>query len=390
MVANLRGAAAVVGVGQLPWFKRGTSPDTELKMAVKAVLAAAEDANMDPRDIDGFVSWGSEQNAGQNMMSALGTKELRYGALVWTHGGGSAGSLNLAAQAIATGQAEAVVVIRAMAEKGGASRLSKAVYQGVEPPHERVNGMAIPAHTFAMRASRMFEREGLPRQAVQNYVQACYYHASRNPSAFSYGTSFDETIYNASACPVEPLHLYDNSRENDGAIALLLVSAERAKNFHDKPAYLLSAPMGRYGGDNAKDMVDPDGKPTAGFRSVAKRCWAESGYQPSDVDVAQFYTNASTAGINAMIDHGFCDWSNVGEFLRLDNIIAPNGGLPINTAGGDLADGFIHGAGNNAEAVRQIRGTSSNQVIGANLSLASGGPYCHFVSTALFGSEETL
>lgn len=65
--------------------------------------------------------------------------------------------------------------------------------------------------------------------------------------------------------------------------------------------------------------------------------------------MAQFYTNASSAVVNAIIDHGFCTWEDVGEFIRFENLIAPDGRLPINAAGGDLADGFIHGAGNNAE-----------------------------------------
>ena len=76
----------------------------------------------------------------------------------------------------------------------------------------------------------------------------------------------------------------------------------------------------------------------------------------------QVYSNSSTAAVNGIIDHGFCTWDNVRDVVRYDNLIAPSGGLPLNTAGGDLADGFLHGAGNNIEALRQIRGTSSNQV----------------------------
>ena len=80
----------------------------------------------------------------------------------------------------------------------------------------------------------------------------------------------------------------------------------------------------------------------------------------------------------------------MGEFVRFENLIAPDGGLPINTAGGDLADGFIHGAGNNAEAVRQIRGTSPNQVPGARVSMVCSGPMVTPVSSSIFGSAEAL
>ena len=106
--------------------------------------------------------------------------------------------------------------------------------------------------------------------------------------------------------------------------------------------------------------------------------------------MVQVYTNASTAAVNGLIDHGFCTWDDVGEVVRFENLIAPHGGLPVNTAGGDLADGFLHGAGNNIEAVRQIRGTSANQVPDANLSLVTGGPTDYFVSTALLGSAATV
>ncbi len=113
----LRGTTAVVGIGQTPFYKRGTSGQPALKLALRAIVAACDDAGIDPADIDGFVSYGAERNDGQ-MMPALNTKELRFGALVWTHGGGIPGALGLAATAIVTGQAEVVAVYRAMSETG--------------------------------------------------------------------------------------------------------------------------------------------------------------------------------------------------------------------------------------------------------------------------------
>lgn len=389
-MSMMRGRTAIVGVGQTPWYKRATAPDPELKLAMRAVVGAADDAGIDPRDIDGFVSWGSEKNAGQLMMSGLGTRELKYGALMWIHGGGSSGAIGLAAQAIATEQAEIVVVIRAMAEKGSDSRLMTAVWQGINPPFQRVHGMSAPAQNFAMGASRLLEGDGLPRSAMWALVQASYFHASRNPNAYGRQADLDLETYEESRSPAEPLHLFDNSRENDCAIALILTSAERAKDLKQKPAYVLASTMGRYGGRDIGHSQGPDGRTTAGFRSAADRLWKQSGYGPADVDVAQIYTNASSAAVNAIIDHGFCSWDDVGEFMQFDNIVAPGGALPFNTAGGDLADGFIHGAGNNAEAVRQIRGTSPNQVPDATLSLVCGGPNDHFVSTTLLGSEDAL
>jgi acetyl-CoA acetyltransferase len=123
---------------------------------------------------------------------------------------------------------------------------------------------------------------------------------------------------------------------------------------------------------------------------VARRLWAESGYGPSDVDVVQVYENMTGMGVAALIDHGFCTPETAGEVLTLENLIAPGGGLPVNTSGGNLAEGFIHGMSLVAEAVRQIRGTSTNQVPGASLSLMTGGPGDPLVSSALFATQERL
>src|SRR4029078_9224290 len=90
--------------------------------------AACEHSGSHPSEIDGLVSYGSERNDGQRLMPALGTKELRFDALVWSHGGGIPGAVGLAASAIVAEQAEVVVVYRAMAEAYG-RRLRVAVNQ---------------------------------------------------------------------------------------------------------------------------------------------------------------------------------------------------------------------------------------------------------------------
>jgi acetyl-CoA acetyltransferase len=95
-------------------------------------------------------------------------------------------------------------------------------------------------------------------------------------------------------------------------------------------------------------------------------------------------------GVSALIEHGFCTLESAGEFITFDNLIAPNGGLPVNTSGGHLAEGFLHGMSLVNETVRQIRGTSVNQVPGAALSLMTGGPGDPVVSTALLGSAATV
>lgn len=388
MAGKFRGKTAVVGIGQTPLYRRGSSPDAELKLCLRAIVAAAEDAGINPKDIDGFVSYGSERNDGQRLMPALGTKELRFDALAWTHGGGIPGAVGIAANAIIAGQAEIVVVYRALAENSG-QRLRVAVAQGDTAAQYLVNGMDGPAQLCAIKSQRMLEFDGVPTSTMRAMSMASYYHAKRNPRAQGRNIELDEEGYENSRWIAEPFHLFDCSRESDGSAAVILVSAERAKDYAQKPAYVLSAPMGQFGGwGPLEDNHNPYS--SSGFQSVARRLWAESGYGPSDVDVVQVYENMTGPGVGALIDHGFCTAENAGEVLRFENLIAPNGGLPVNTSGGNLAEGFIHGMSLVPEAVRQIRGDSPNQVPGARLSLMTGGPQDTCVSSALFGGEETL
>ena len=154
-----------------------------------------------------------------------------------------------------------------------------------------------------------------------------------------------------------------------------MVSTERAKDMKHKPAYLLSAPMGCYGEWGIGEFNQRPFGATSGFQSVARRLWSESGYKPRSTSTCvQVYENMTGMAVAALIDHGFCTVENAGEVLTYENLIAPNGKLPVNTSGGNIAEGFIHGMGLVPEAVRQIRGHSPNQVPGAALSLMTGGP----------------
>lgn len=388
-MSKMRGAAAVVGIGQTPYYKRGTSPEPELKLAIRAITQAADDAGIDARDIDGVVSYASERSDPAKLMPALGTRRCSFASLVWFHGGGLAATLNIASAAILSGQAEVVAVYRSMAE-GSSQRLRVVVAQNDTSSQYLVNGLDSPAQILAMRAQRMMEHHGVPQSALFATVQASYFHASNNPHAYGRNTAMNQEVYDNARMISEPYRLFDCSRENDGAACVLVVSAERAKDLRQKPAYILSAPMGTMEGGGALEENWRPYYSTAGQAELAERLWRESGYGPKDVDVAQIYMNMNSMGIGAMVDHGFFAMEEAGEFCTFENLTAPSGKLPINTSGGDLGEGFIHGMGLIPEAVRQIRGTSTNQVPNARLSLVTGGPGDLMSSTALLGDETTL
>jgi acetyl-CoA acetyltransferase len=121
----------------------------------------------------------------------------------------------------------------------------------------------------------------------------------------------------------------------------------------------------------------------ANFATVAPRLYSQAGVAPKDIDVAQIYENFTGAVVMSMVEHGFCAADEVSEFFTVENLTWPHGKLPINTSGGNLAECYMHGLELVLEAVRQIRGTSTAQVEGAELSLVAGGPSSSPVSSLI-------
>ncbi len=385
MTSPFCGSVAVAGVG-LRQYKRGRAPLPERGVLLRAIVDACEDAGFDPADVDGFVAYGDDQNEPVRLMPDLGTRELCWSAQVWGGGGGGiAGAFGLAAAAIATGQANAVVVFRALVQNDS-GRLSGAVMAHHMNDHLLGAGLISPAQPCALRAQRLFEHHRVPLSVCEELVRASYHHGARNPAAVSHGRDLDVQAYRSARWIAEPFRLFDCSRENDGAGALLLVSSARAQDLRNKPVYLLGVAQGA--GKGWGDLLENDADyASAGFTSVARRLWRQTGLTPQDIDVVQLYENFSAQGVASLIDHGFCGYDNVAEFVRFENLIAPGGKLPVNTAGGNLAEGFIHGIGLAVEAVRQLRGESSNPVPGAKTCLLAGGPGAPTVSSAIFGTQ---
>lgn len=378
-------STAVVGLG-VRQYKRGGAPLPEQGVLVGAIVDACEDAGVDPSDIDGFVTYGDDKNEPIRLVPDLGVKDLCWSAQVFGGGGGGvAAAFGLAAAAIVSGQAKTVVVFRALAQ-GDSGRLSGAVMAHHLNDHIMAAGNVAPAIECAMRAQRLLEHHHVPRRCMEDLVRASYYHGARNPKAVSHGKDLDLEVYRSSRMICEPFHLFDCSRENDGAGALIMTSAERARDLKQKPVYLKGVAQGA--GRGWGDLLQNDDHyASAGFQSVARRLWAQTGLAPSDMDVVQLYENFSAQGVASLIDHGFCDYESVGEVVRYRNLIAPTGKLPVNTGGGNLAQGFIHGIGVAVEAVEQLRGTSANPVPGARFCLLAGGPGAPTVSSAIFSTE---
>lgn len=386
MRGPLYGKVAVVGVGETPYYKRGTAPCDETGLTLRAIVAACEDAGIDPRDVDGFASYADDANAGHTLVRALGTREMRWSSMAWGGGGGGTlAAVAMAASAIHAGQAEIVAVYRTLAE-ASSGRLQDAVAHYDMGPHYTRHAITSPAQICGLKTERLLA-EGVPKSAMEALVRAQYFHASRNPRATAYGRQLSEEAYRAARPIVDPFGLYDCSRENDISVAVIVTSAERARSLARAPIYLLGAAMGGTSGESWENDTDYS---SGGFEPVARRLWAMTGLGPTDVDVAQIYDNFSGPAVAAIISHGLCSIESAGDVLTYDNLIADGGRLPINTSGGLIAEGNAHGMGLVAEAVRQLRGDSANPVAGARTCLVTGGPSTPLISSALFGTEQMV
>lgn len=389
---TLRGKAAVVGIGETTYYKHGQSPDPEFKLAIMAILKAAEDAGIDPKDIDGFASYSNDRNDPSRIAAALGTKELRFSNMQWGGGGGGGGAaIGNAAAAVATGMADCVVVFRALAQgqfaRFGQGQPVKTISgdMAMQAPY----GLMSPGQRYAMKCMRFMHDHGVKHDALRAISLASYHHAQSNPRAVMHGRPLDEAKYDASRWIVEPWRLYDCCMENDGAAAVIVVSAERAKDMPHAPTYILGAAGGSDHRCGAASHNHPN-YASSNFATVAPRLYEMARVGPGDVDVLQSYENFTGGVMMSIVEHGFCEPEEVNDFFRKENFFSPTGKLPLNTSGGNLAECYMHGLELQIEAIRQLRGASTAQAQGVDVSMVIAGPMVTPVSNCIFGSEATL
>jgi acetyl-CoA acetyltransferase len=389
---TLRGKVAVAGIGQSAYYKHGHSPDAESKLTLQAIVAACSDAGIPPRDLDGFASFSNDRNDAPRMAAALGCRELRFSNMFWGGGGGgTAGAVENASAAIACGLADTVVVYRGLAQGqfGRFGRGAEVNHVSGEGAHTVPYGLMSAAQMFAMKVMRFMHDHGVRQEALRAIALASYTHAQNNPAAIMYGRPLTEQKYDESRWIVEPFRLFDCCQENDGAAAILLVAAERAKDLPHEPCYVLGTASGGHHRAAAPVHNVPD-YASSHFKTVAKRLYAMAGVRPGDVDVLQSYENFTGGVLMSIVEHGFCAAEEANEFFTLENLSAPAGRLPLNTSGGNLAECYMHGLGLTIEAIRQVRGTSTNQITDAEVSMMIAGPMVTPVSSCIFGAGSTL
>jgi acetyl-CoA acetyltransferase len=234
----------------------------------------------------------------------------------------------------------------------------------------RPSGIVRPSDELALLYRRYMHEYGGTRDHLCNVALACRTHANRNPASMTFEKPLDREMYFAARWVSDPLCLYDCCLETDLAQAVVLVSAERARDCKQKPVYVHS--FGQGVNENSQVLAisfGPDPLHTQGFVCSAG-LFGRSQFKQKDIDVAQLYDSFTPWVLLQLESYGFCGRGEAGPFSE-DGALQLGGRLPINTAGGSLSDGYSHGYNHILEGVRQMRGVSTNQVEAAKSCLVT-------------------
>jgi acetyl-CoA acetyltransferase len=377
-VYSLSGRTAVAGIGATGFSK--DSGRSELQLAAEAVFAALDDAGLSPSEVDGLVTYTQDGNQEIAVARETGIGDLSFFSRVHYGGGAACGTVLHAAMAVATGAASTVVCYRAFNERSGRrfgqpdARLGgEPSSQGIEMSWHVPYGLMTPAAWVAMFARRYMHTYGAGSEDFGRVAVAMRRHAATNPAAWFHGRPITLEQHQESKWIVEPLHLLDCCQESDGAVALVVTSAERARDLRRSPAIVTAAAQGSGAGQMMMTSFyrdDMSGLPE--MRVVGRGLWEMSGMSPEDIQAAILYDHFTPFVLSQLEELGFCGRGEAKDFIAGGGIEI-DGHLPVNPHGGQLGEAYIHGMNGIAEAVRQIRGTSVNQVTGVRNVLVTAG-----------------
>jgi acetyl-CoA acetyltransferase len=377
MTRTLSGRAAIAGIGATEFSKE--SGRSELQLSCEAVLDALADAGLGTADVDGLVTFTMDNSAEIAVARELGMGDLRFFSRINYGGGAACGTVQQAALAVATGVADVVVCYRGFNERSGQRfgqvsqwAATQVNTNGLDNAFTYPYGLSTPAATVAMQARRYMHEYGATSADFGVVAVADRRHAATNPKAFFHGKPITLEDHQASRMIADPLHLLDCCQESDGAVAIVVTTPERAADLRQAPALITAAAQG-----SAPDQFvmtsyyrEDIGIPEMGV--VGRELWRQSGLGPDDIRTAVLYDHFTPYVLMQLEELGFCKPGEAKDFIA-DGAIEIGGRLPLNTHGGQLGEAYIHGMNGIAEAVRQVRGTSVNQVDGVAHVLVTAG-----------------
>lgn len=373
---TLKDQACIVGIGHTEYST--DSGRSEMSLACEAIQRAVDDAGLQTADIDGIVKYSMDNNDPVFLAKSLGMRRLHFFAETpYGGGGGPVGTVLLAAMAVATGQAKYVVVFRAMNERSGRGtpRLGQASQtpgasgvSGYLAPY----GLFSPAQMVALAARRHMHLYGTQSTHFGEIAVACRTHANHNPQALMYGRPMTLEDHQNSRMISDPVRLLDCCLETDGGAALIITTPERAADRQTLPVYIMAGGMGG-GAWNTRRIIKDVESPETEATVIARHLFDDAGITHDDIDVLFLYDHFTPLVLMALEEYGFCKRGEGKDFVTGGRLVWPEGNLPLNTSGGNLSEGYIHGMQNTIEAVRQLRGASRCQVPHAQFAFVAAG-----------------
>ncbi|MFC5825623.1 thiolase C-terminal domain-containing protein [Nonomuraea insulae] len=366
---DFRDRTAIAGVGYTPFTKN--SGVSTLTLACRAVLAALEDAGLSPDDVDGLATHRVGDSAPPTLVGpALGLSDLSWHLDQFGGGSVSHAVVGQAALAVAAGMADTVVCYRAINARsefrmGGTGR---GVPVSPEVQYQAPYGYVAPPQHYAMYARAHMLRYGTRPEHFGHLAITQRANAAKNPRALM-RTPITMDDYLSSRWIAEPFRLLDCCLETDGACAVVVTTADRARSLRRPPVLISAAAWG--GGTSHLSCADPTVTAAA---ALAPRLYAQAGLGPEDIDVAELYDCFTYSVIVQLEDYGFCAKGEGGPYAA-SGATSLDGPLPVNTHGGFLSEGYVHGINHIAEAVSQLRGDAGDrQVPGAEVALSTAQP----------------
>lgn len=370
-VATLKDATAIVGIGQTTFAKQ--LPESEKALACRAILAALDDAGIAPSEVDAFSSYTMEDTDEVEVAKAVGAGDVTFFSKIGYGGGGSCATVAHLAAAVATGQANVGVAWRSRKRGSGPRPWKNTAVQLPTPAQwTRPFGLLRPADEIGMLARRYMHEYGATRDHLFNVALACRNRANQNPAAIMYERPLTRDMYMTSRWISEPLCLFDNCLETDGALACVVVSAERARDCRRKPVYVHAAAQGLPAQHHGMVNYWNDDPLTGPAWTAARHLWKHADFGPDDVDVAQIYDAFTPLVPLSLEGYGFCGRGEGAGFTE-GGALEIGGRLPLNTGGGGLSEGYVHGFNLITEGVKQLRGSSTAQVPDAATCLVTAG-----------------
>jgi acetyl-CoA acetyltransferase len=381
---NVRGMAAIVGAAESDLGEVGPG-FTPLDLMGQATERALADAGLEKEDVDGLFSASVYyQMPTLSAGEYLGIRP-RYSDATMLGGSSFVSHLLHATAAIDAGLCEVALIVYA------STQLSEGGFRGVSDPpnpYETPYRPRYPVSMYALATSRHMHEYGTTREQLAEVAVSARQWAKLNPKAFMRDDLTVKDVL-ASRMISSPLSLLDCCLVTDGGGALLVTSAERAKDLRKPPVYLLGVGEAHWH-RNISQM--PDLTVTAAVDS-GRRAYEMAGVGPGDVDVTMLYDAFTINPILFLEDLGFCEKGEGGAFVE-GGRIAPGGELPVNTNGGGLSYNHpgMYGLLLLIEAVRQLRREcGERQVEGAEVAIAHGnGGVLSSQVTAVLGTESVL